>query len=644
MLKTLQTRKTGVRVFLGVFIGLLGLGLLAYLVPSGPGAVAESRNTVVRVGDYDITVEDVLRQVRRVSGDRNLPRGLEAIYARQVLEGLVFERVIELEAQRLGIRVSDQERAERIKLLLPALFAGNTFAGMDRYTAEVQNRFNMTVPEFESILSSSLLEDKFRRLITDGITVSEEELQKEFRRRNERVKIEYVVLKPESLEAKLMPSPAELSAYFEKNKARYQLGERRSIRFVLLDTNLLSARVTPTDEDLRAYYNEHIERFRVQNRALVSHILFKTAGKTDAEIEEIRKKAEGVLRQARSGKKFEELAKQFSEDTANKDKGGDLGWIEPGQTVQEFEQAAFSLPKGSVSDLVKTQFGFHIIRVADRELARTKPLEEVRAEILPAVTAMKADQLANEQADKLASAVRQGSNRPIEEIAKQFGLPVQESQPVAAGDPILALGGKNAELEAYIFRLNKGQLSPPIRTERGYAVISLKEILPSRQATLDDVRDKVLSDYRKENAVVQAKERMEELARRAKAGEPLSKAAKAAGLETKTSEAISLTGTVNDVGSARNIQQAFTMNPGEISKPISLDPGWLVFRLVERFEAKPEDFASQRKELEQAVLTSKRGAAYEAFRKALEDRLAREGKIEYNEANLRRLTSPAGGL
>jgi peptidyl-prolyl cis-trans isomerase D len=642
MLRTLQKRETGVRIFLGVFIVMLGVGLLAYLVPTGPGAITESRDAVVRVGDKDITVEDVRRQIRRISGDRSLPKGLEAIYARQVLQGLVFERIIELEAQRLGIRVTDEERAERIKLLLPALFAGNQFAGMDRYTAEVQGRFNMTVTEFESILGSSLLEDKFRRLVTDGITASEEELQREFRRRNEKVKLEYVVLKPEDLEARITPSPAELSAYFEKNKARYNLAERRSIRYALLDTNLLRAQAAPTEAELREYYNDHIERYRVHNRANVSHILFKTAGKTDAEIEEIRKKAEGILKQARSGKKFEDLAKQFSEDTSNKDKGGALGWIEPGQTVQEFEQAAFSLPKGSISDLVRTQFGFHIIRVNDRELARTKSLEEVRAEILPAVAAIKADQVANAQADKLASAIRQAGNKPIEEIARQFNLTVQETPPVASGDPVLQLGGRNPELEAYIFRLNKGHLSSPIRTDRGYVVITVKDILPPRPATLDDVRDKVLSDYKKEKAVEQARTQIEELARRAQAGDPLAKAARALNLTAKTSEPTARTGNISDIGSARLFQDAFTMNAGDISKPISLDPGWAVYRLVERTEAKTEEFAAQRKELEQAVLTSKRGAAYEAFRKALEARMEREGKLEYHEANLQRLTGSAG--
>ena len=115
----------------------------------------------------------------------------------------------------------------------------------------------------------------------------------------------------------------------------------------------------------------------------MEHILFKTVGKTDAEITEIRQKAEDVLKQAKHGANFEDLAKKYSEDDATKPKGGDLDWIVEGQTVPEFQQAAFSLPKGAISDLVKTQYGFHIIKVIDRETARTKSLDEVRNTITP---------------------------------------------------------------------------------------------------------------------------------------------------------------------------------------------------------------------------------------------------------------------
>src|ERR1700732_3542880 len=220
----------------------------------------------------------------------------------------------------------------------------------------------MGVAEFEDLVGQGLLEEKFRELVTDGMTVSPAEVQQEFRRRNDKIKINYVVIKPEDLQSKIEASDADLSAYFEKNKGRYNVPERRIVQYAFLDLEQLRLHANISQDQIRAYYNDHIDRYKQPDRAHVAHILFKTVGKTDAESEEIRKKAEDVLKKAKGGANFGELAKQYSEDTS-KEKGGDLDWIVRGQNVPEFEQAAFTLPIGSVSDLVKTQYGFHIVKL-----------------------------------------------------------------------------------------------------------------------------------------------------------------------------------------------------------------------------------------------------------------------------------------
>lgn len=640
MLKTLQKRNTMVRIFLAFVVGLIALMMVITLVPGPVGSIDERPNVLASVDGQDITLTEVNTKLQRLAGQQQIPSALRGLYARQLLEQLVFERLLEIEAKKMGMRVTDEERADRIKRLLPVVFTGDTFIGMDRYTAEVQQRFNMSVQEFEDLIRLSLLEDKFRRLVTDGITATPEDIRQEFLRRNEKVKIEYALVKPEDLAAGIQASDAELSAYFEKNKARYPLGERRTLRYALVDTALLSQRAGVSEQELRAYYDEHMDLYRIQNRARVSHILFKSVGKTDAEVEEVRHKAEAVLKKAKGGAKFEDLAKQNSEDST-KDAGGDLGWIVQGQTVAEFEKAAFTLPKGSISDLVKTQYGFHIIKVVDRGNARTQTLEEVRAQILPLLANEKADRTASKTADDMAAAVRQRGNLPIEQFAKQFGVVVAETGPVAAGVPIPELGGANPELDSALFRLNKGQLSMPIKVARGYLVFTVKEIQPARQATLGDVRDIVLADYRKEKSIELAKARAGDLARRVKSGEALAKAAKSLGLETKTSDAFSRIGSVSGIGSARLLADAFSMTVGQTSPATAVGGNWLVYRVAEREEAKPEDFEKQKKEMEQAVLQSKRSLAYEAFRTSLEKEMRSKGKLEINEQNLRRLGNPS---
>jgi peptidyl-prolyl cis-trans isomerase D len=641
MLDLFRRRDVMVRVFLGFVVGSIALMMVITMVPGPVGSLAESPNAIAEVGGRQVTLDDVSRRLQRLERVQPIAGPLRAFYARQIVDQLVFTHLLEMEAQRLGIRVTDEERAERIRLLIPTAFEGDRFVGMERYSTEVENRIGMTVGEFEEAISQSLLEEKFRRLVTDGITVSPQEVEEEFRRRNEKVKLEYVVVKPEELQAQVPVADAELAAYFEKNKARYTVPERRSARFLLLDMAELRQQANVSDNELRAYYNEHIERYRIKNRVRVSHLLFKTIGKTDAEIAETQKKAEDALAKARRpGAKFEELARQFSEDTATSGAGGDLGWILEGQTVPEFEKTAFSLPKGATSDLVKTMYGFHIIRAVDRESARTRSFEEVRGEILPLLSAEKAERVANEKAKQLSSAVNRSSRRPLEEIAREFGLAVRETPPAGVGEPLGELG-MAPEVSQTLFRLRQQELGGPVRTDRGFVVFTVKEIQAVHPGTLAEVRNRVADDYRRDRSSELAKARAEELGRKMESGGNFAQVARSMGLEMKTSELVARSGSIPEVGSLRQLGDAFTVPVGTVSKPAFLGARWVVHRVAAREAARPEELIKQFAEIQGFLLNGKRQLAYDSFRTALQERMRAEGKLQFNEQNLKRLTSPA---
>jgi peptidyl-prolyl cis-trans isomerase D len=639
MLKALQNKTVATRVVLGIIVGGIAVSMLVYLVPHGDSGIS-SPETVADVGGQPVTEAEVRRQMDRITRGGQVPKALVPLYAQQVVNQLVFQRMLEVEAKRLGIRVSQEEQVDRIRQLVPASFVGDSVVGMEQYAGDVQNRFQMSVQEFEELVRQGMLEEKFHRLVTDGVAISPEDVKLEFQRRNEKVKIDYVLIAPDALEAKIVPSDAELEAYFTKNKARYTVPERRVVRYALLDLNQLRQRTQVPEAELRAYYKEHIDLYQVVDRVHLEQILFKTVGKSDAEIQEIQKKAELVLKQAKLGGKFEDLAKKNSEDAATKDKGGDLGWLVRNQASAELDKAAFGLSKGAVSDLIRTSIGFHILKAVDREYAHTKTFEEVRDQIQPILAAQKADQVAADQADKIAQAIRKGGRIPIDDLAKQFSLIVRETAPVSTTDIIPEIGN-SPELKDAIFRLRAGELNLPIRTDRGYIVLSVKEIQPTHAGTLAEVRDKALGDYRHEKAVELAKTRADDLAKRVKGGETLSAAAKALGLESKTSEPFARNGNVTGVGSARQLAAAFTQKLGETSAPIQISANWVVLRVAERTEAKPEEFDKQKAEIEQQLLQAKRELAYDAFHNALEDRLKREGLLKFNADTLRRLTNPA---
>jgi peptidyl-prolyl cis-trans isomerase D len=641
MLKSIQQRDLDknrwVKVTMWVLLVLISVSMVITLVPGlVGGSTTNSPDTVASVGGQDISLLEVQRHLNMVLHGQSPPEMLKGLYAKQVLDQMIFSRALDLEAQRLGISVTPQEESDRIKQLLPSAFEGGGFA-KDRYVAEVQNRLGMSVPEFENFLRDDMLMEKFRRLVTASVSVSPSEIENEFRRRNEKVQIEYALVKPAELASSIHPTDAELSAYFSKNAGRYQVPEKRSARYALLDLAKLRESATVGDDALRAYYNAHLDQYKVENRAHVEHILFKTIGKTDAEIAEIRQKAEDVLKKAKSGANFEDLAKKYSEDDATKPKGGDLGWIVEKQTVPEFEQAAFTVPKGSVSDLVKTQYGFHIIKVLDRETAHTKPFEEVRASIVPLLTDQKLSADANNISTQMAAAVRQSNRQSLDDLARKFNLRLGETQPASVTDPVGDLGN-TPELHQALFQLRSGELSQPFQLPQGYVILTPKDIQPAHQGTLAEVHDKVLADYQQEKSIELAKTKADELAKRVQSGEAFDQAAKALGLTVVTPAPFARNGSVQDVGSAKVLEAAFGMPVGQSSPAAQVGGNWLVYRIVSHQPVNPEDLAAQSTQIKDQLTQAKQAAAFDAFRTALEDRLKKEGKLNVNDDAMKRLS------
>jgi peptidyl-prolyl cis-trans isomerase D len=640
MLKSIQQRdqegKRWVKIVMGVLLGIICLSMLTYLIPGmGSAAFTTSPDAVATVGGQSITATDVQRQLNTALHGQSVPDVLKGLYAKQVLDQMILKQALTIEAQRLGIRVTDQELSDRIKQILPAAWNGDTWL-KDRYTTEVQTRTGMSIPEFEDFLRDQMLQERFRQLVTDAITVSPAEIQAEYRRRNEKVQIEYVLVRPAELASTIQPTDAELSAYYSKHAGLYQIPEKRSARYALLDLAKLRATTAVGDDALRAYYNSHIDEYKVENRVHVEHILFKTVGKTDAEIAEIRQKAEDVLKKAKSGANFEDLAKKFSEDDGTKPKGGDLGWIVEGQTVPEFQQAAFTLPKGSLSDLVKTQYGFHIIKVLDHEQAHTKSFEEVRSTIEPTVLDERVSAEANDAAEKIAAAIRQSNHQPLDDLAKKFNMTVAELPLASATDPPASFANSQ-DVRTAIFQLRPGELSQPIQTPQGIVIVTPKDDQAGHQGTFAEVRDRVLADYQQEQSVALAKSKADELAKQAKSSEAFDKAAKSLSLDVKTSEPLSRTSSIPDVGSGQLIEAAFTMPVGQVSDPKDVAGAWLVYRVTAHEPLNDAAVVLQADQIRQQLLQSKQNAAFDAFRVALEDRLKKEGKLIINADAMKHL-------
>lgn len=625
---------------MGVILVIICISMVVTLVPglmSGPSTDASSPDTIANVAGQQISVVDFQQKFDQLLSQQQVPQMMRPIYARQLLNDMVFQQALAYEAQQMGIQVTSAEEAARIRELVPSAWSGNKW-NAQVYQNAIEQGTGMSVQQFESSLHDSMLEEKFRELVTDGVTVSPAEVQQEFQWRNDRVKLQYALIKPSDLAPKIQPTDAELQAWFSRNQARYQIPEKRSVSYALLDLAKLRSNIKATDAELQSYYKANIAQYQVQNRAHVEHILFKTVGKTDAEVAEIKKKAEDVDQQAqKKGANFEDLAKKYSEDDQSASKGGDVGWILQGQTAPEVEKAAFSLQKGQVSDLVTTPYGFEIIKVVDREEAHTKTLAEVHDEVQKAVLDQKVSDQANQIANQLADAVRDSDRQPLDALAKKFNLELGQVPPVSATDPV-GLLGNSQEIHELVSSLQPGELSQPVQTDSGYVIFTVKDIAPAHQGTLEEVHAQVLADYQREKSVDLARQKAQQLEQKVKSGESLDKAAKELGLTVTTSDDFARNGSIPAVGSGRQLSAAFDMQPGQTGGPTQIEGNWVVYQVVSHEAANASDFASQQASIQQQLLQTRQNAAFEAFRTSLLDQLRKEGKLTINNDQMNRFT------
>jgi peptidyl-prolyl cis-trans isomerase D len=380
--------------------------------------------------------------------------------------------------------------------------------------------------------------------------------------------------------------------------------------------------------------------FRVPEEVKVRHILIKTPapgpdGKVDPKaIDAARAKAADILQKIKAGGNFADLAKKFSEDTGSAQQGGDLGWIGRGRTVPEFEKASFSLPVGQTSDLVQSTYGFHIIQVEDKHEARLKPLDDVKADIEPIVAQQDASAITEKVAKEVQADAR-ASN--LANAAAKSGLQVFTPPPFARTDMVPGLGSAPDFTNAVF----GAQLNNPPEIGRypeGYAVFQVTAITPAAAPTFEQVKGQVESSFKQERAAQLQGQKLQELSDRARASHNLKKAATEAGAKFETSELVTSSSQVPDIGGLTGpIASVFDMKVGDISGPLETGRNGVVVALVEKQDPGPGDFDKQKDELRDTLLAQKRTEARQTFLDHLRQQLEKEGKIRINKEEMERL-------
>jgi peptidyl-prolyl cis-trans isomerase D len=624
----MRRHKKWLYVFLWLVIAAFIVLYVPALDPTGEGTPSE---VVVSVGGEPISVGEFQRAYyqqrqylsRLYQGrlDENMLRQMNL--EEQVLQGLVSERLVQLEAERLGITISD-EAVQRAITTSPEYQVDGRYVG----TAELRRRLELaglTEQSFVESLRRQLVRERLEGLLGDGVVVSDAEAEREFRRRNETVELEYVLAGAERFRGEIEPTDDMIASRFEAKRESYRIPEKRVVSYLLLDREVLRPLVTVTDRDLALYYQDHRDEFLEEEEFCASHILVKVrtaAGEGASDEghgeEEARRIALALLEQVQAGADFASLAKASSEDQGSAANGGDLGCFPSGRMVPEFDDALYELEPGQISELVRTNFGYHVIRLDARREETTLPLADVEDRVRLLVTEQKMRELGDEKSGALAAALSRG--KTLEEAAAAVGLEVQASEPFARGEtpPVLA----SPSLVARVFEMEPGAIEKEgFPLPQGAAFIALAGVEPSRLPELDEIRDDVRGDIVEETAFERAHELAGRVRERAEAI-GLERAANAVGLVRKeTLSPVAPGQPLGDLGTGIGLDEAaFSLPVGTHGGPVRTADGWAVLRVTERLSFDPEAFERDKARVVASLRQQKQSEVFQAYVGSAQDR------------------------
>ena len=622
-------------------LGLVCVAFVLFYIPDflrGTGADAASSDTVAKIEGHTITGAEFrrsyqaqLQAYRSAYGGQMNEQLLKQLgVENQILQQMVDERAALAEADRLGITVSDEEVRQRI-LATPAFQENGAFIGETRYQQLLRmQRPPMTAGQFEDNVRRSLAVDKLRSSVTDWLSVADKELEAEYRRRNDKVKLAVIGFTADTFRPQVTVTDAEVASHFDAHKDDFKIPEKRKIKYLLIDIDGMRTKIVVPAADIEAAYNTNSQQYETPEQVRASHILLKTEGKDDATV---KAKAEDLLKKAKAGADFAELAKANSEDEASAKNGGDLDYFGRGRMVPEFDQVAFALQPGQISDVVKTQYGYHIIKTTDRKAATTRPLAEVRQQL--------SDQLSYEraqaQATDLAATLEKEIKKPadLDKAAKDRGLTVQESGFFAREEPILGLGPA-PEVASKAFDMKPNEVAGPLRASRGFVFETMTAKQDPYVPKVDEVKDRVRDELIKVKARDVSRQKAAEIAAKLKSAPDFEKAAKAAGVEAKTTELIASGAPIPDLGVAPAVDEvAFKLPVGGVSDPIPTDNGTAVIKVLEKKEVTPDEWASSRDRFREELLNERRGRFFSAFMSKAKQKM----KIDVNREALQRAAS-----
>lgn len=638
MLKTMRNSFHHLKWTLFLVIAVFILGFVFW---SGSSSDPNRAGQIVaRVGTERITAVEFDRQYRaQVERYRQMYQGnfspeLERALdlPRNVLDSMI-ERMLRLEAaKKLDLHVSDEELAQKI-VSLPFFQDNGQFIGREKY--EKMLRSNGVLPDrFEEELREDMLLEKYSGLVKASVVVPDADLAREFAARNDKATIEYVLIPTARLDSKAQPTDADLQAFLEKHKDRYRAPVQRKVKYLLIDRGRVRSRITPTEAELKAAYEAKKDTFNVPEQVNASHILVKV-NEGDPNGDAMAKaKAENLAAKAKqTGADFAKLANENTDDPSGKTTGGKLPPFSHGQMVPEFEQAAFSMQPGEIRGPVKTQFGYHIIRVESKTPARMRSFDEVRGSLVAELSDRQAqaevDRLSRELAEKLKG-MRSASDDDLRKLQSD-AVTYNTTEWTARGDAIPGIG-TNQKFADEAWSTPLGKVSDvSVTTARGIVFVRPSEERAAGVPPLAELKVRLENDWKAERREKDALAQLEPAAKELASGTTLAALATRYGSEVKTTTEFGPSGPVPEIGAAPDLATAVFRTPqGQAGAPVAVPSGFVLFRVLTRTEGNQTTFEAQKDQLRDSIRTREADRLTRAYLQQMRI----ERRIEVNDALL----------
>jgi peptidyl-prolyl cis-trans isomerase D len=657
MIRILQQDNRITKIIFAVIIGLAVITMVITLVP-GIFDTASSDNaavfaTVRKPGYFGriagdstpIKMTEVNQLASRQLQQQRLPEFLLPYMSQRAGQILVQRAILKHEADRMNLQVSDADLRRELQTgpFSQYLFPNGQYIGDDAYMNFVQSAFQTSRADFESQVKSDMELNRLQALITGGVTVSDNAVRAAYLVEGTKVKFDYAVISADDLRKTINPTDAQLQDFFKQSAAKYAtaIPETRKIQYIAFDpSNLPAGKPQVSDADVQAYYNAHKDQYEVKEQVKVRHILIAVPSGADSKTDSAAKsKAEDLLKQIKGGGNFADLASKNSDDPGSKVQGGELGWLDRGKTVPEFDKAAFTLNPGQTSDVIKTQFGYHILQVEEKKTAHLRPLAEVKGEIVPVLEQQKSGAAMQTFASQLAADAKKNG---LDKAAASRGLHTVTTDYLAKDGVVTGLAD-GAPLLTQGFAVTKGADPASVSTGDGFAVFQVADIKAAHAPDFAEYKQHILDDYREQQLPQLLNTQLTKLDDRAKVLNDLKKAAAEMNIPVKTSNLVGKDGQVPDLGAMSGPgSAAFSLAKGAISGPINAGRVGVVLSVLEKQEPTAEDIAKNFAKTREQLLAAQREEIFRVYIGNLTEKYEKGGAIRYSKKQPAPGSSPFG--